>query len=546
MNPTMKNVGTPQKIDAAGNFQAMDREPAIQTATSSNLEQKINPLVDAPKALDYNNALEGTLQNKVVSNLDRTVQEGYDSGYLKNLADAGLDPLKEAYDVAMSKADADWNRKGMRASGFEFEDKFGSQDDSVTTRFLKEAANVSRDVGLKGAEAAREDRFKNANLQDQSLTQGLGLSQAQNQNQAGRLASDVDRSLAEKGLTKDVILADKDLAVRGIDLLQNQDQTNEDSKQFWAKNLQDVGQQNLENNLAFTAADNEAANSGASNAARLAQLQQEGDKFNSSQALEGAGMLLDQDQTNEAAKQFWAKNLQDLGQQNISNRLDYTQATNQAEAEQAANAAKVAGLLQNQGQFDQNTRLDWANLSQDAAAQDEAARQAWAKQDLELADFNRQGVEDQVKLGMSADQQEEANRQWWGNFQQGQANTDDEAMMGRWKELTDLAQWGGERDDKAKQFDLTNQLNYDQLNQETKQAGIQNLINFFNAQGTSASSAQDAFLAALKAGQGNAASTDANTANMAAWLGDLFKTGTNTTTKPGGTAYMVPKTSNVA
>lgn len=102
-------------------------------------------------------------------NINRSLPEGYTADYLNNLAAGQMDPLKEAFDLALSRSNSDWNNRGLRASTFPGSEQFGAQPDSVSSRFIKEAGNVARDVNLRGQEAAREDRFRNADLQDRSL-----------------------------------------------------------------------------------------------------------------------------------------------------------------------------------------------------------------------------------------------------------------------------------------------------------------------------------------------------------------------------------------
>ena len=153
--------------------------------------------------------------------------EGYDASYLKDLAAQGIDPLKQAYDVALQKAGADYNRMGLHSSGFELGNKYSSNPDSITTGFLREAGNVARDVGLKGAEAARADRFTNAQNDEAAREYwdkaGIGVQ-----------------------------LTNKDLLQKGVQTASTLDQQNEANKQ-WAANFGQTQQEydNTQKNAAW-------------------------------------------------------------------------------------------------------------------------------------------------------------------------------------------------------------------------------------------------------------------------------------------------------
>jgi hypothetical protein len=96
------------------------------------------------------------------------LQAGYDDTYLKTLAESQIDPLNEAYQEAVKSASGDFNRLGLAGSGFEIGTKYGNTPDSITSRYLQEMGNVHRDVALRGAEAAREDRFNIHNIDEDS------------------------------------------------------------------------------------------------------------------------------------------------------------------------------------------------------------------------------------------------------------------------------------------------------------------------------------------------------------------------------------------
>lgn len=109
------------------------------------------------------------------------LQEGYSSNYLQELAAQQIDPLNDAYQEALRKASADYNRLGLRGSGFELGNKYGSQNDSITSAYLDKVADVYRDVALKGAEAEREDRYRQAEQNEANRQNWAQFEQAQAQ-----------------------------------------------------------------------------------------------------------------------------------------------------------------------------------------------------------------------------------------------------------------------------------------------------------------------------------------------------------------------------
>ena len=151
------------------------------------------------------------------------LQAGFDASYLQKLAASQIDPLKEAYQEAIRTAGADFNRMGMAGSGFEVGDKFGSQPGSLSTRFLQEAGNVSRDVALRGAEAEREDLFRKHALDEDSRQYWINF--------------DVNRQQLNR-----------DNLARMVDMGSRLDQQNEANQQ-WYSNLHENQFQNYQNNL---------------------------------------------------------------------------------------------------------------------------------------------------------------------------------------------------------------------------------------------------------------------------------------------------------
>jgi hypothetical protein len=216
------------------------------------------------------NSLEQLSEQKIREGMERKLQEGYTADYLKELTAAGVDPLKDAYDEALKQAGEDYNRMNMKASGFEFGKKFGQESDSITTNYLKNIADVARDVSLRGAEAAREDRFRNASLQDSMVDRGVSLSGRQQDQQLqieqlnrqyaaqgydlaqrqeliardlaqGKLQAFTDQDVRNRALEEGSLdrlmqqdLTNKDLLGKSIQMGSQQDQSNEANRQWWA------------------------------------------------------------------------------------------------------------------------------------------------------------------------------------------------------------------------------------------------------------------------------------------------------------------------
>lgn len=198
-----------------------------------------------------NQAYTGAQNRAVVQNpsyagfRQSNLQEGFDDQYLKDLAASQIDPLKEQYEEALRLAGADFNRLGLRGSGFEIGDKYGSQPGSITSRYMQEVGNVARDVALRGAEAEREDRYRQAEMNEARRQNWAGfdtnLAQQNFGNQqamfdaAGKLV-DQDES-ARQYWSKDEL--DRDLATRDYQLKQMEagmqaDQQDEANRQWWS------------------------------------------------------------------------------------------------------------------------------------------------------------------------------------------------------------------------------------------------------------------------------------------------------------------------
>lgn len=108
------------------------------------------------------------IRNLALDAILNPLQEGYDATYLNNLAEGQTKPLTEAYKEAIAASDADFNRRGLRASTMPVGKAFGSQPNSITRNFLNAVGDVERDVNLRGLEAARDDRARNAQMRLQN------------------------------------------------------------------------------------------------------------------------------------------------------------------------------------------------------------------------------------------------------------------------------------------------------------------------------------------------------------------------------------------
>lgn len=86
-----------------------------------------------------------------------TIKKGYSEADLNRMAQNGFDLLKEAYNDAIAKAQANYNRLGLRGSGFEIAAEFGKQNDSITAIYLKNVRQLNNEIAVKGLEAERED-----------------------------------------------------------------------------------------------------------------------------------------------------------------------------------------------------------------------------------------------------------------------------------------------------------------------------------------------------------------------------------------------------
>jgi hypothetical protein len=305
---------------------------------------------------DYENALRQGAADQAQSNLSRTFREGYDDSYLKDLAASQIDPLKEMFGEAIKQATADFNRRGLAGSGFESLDKYGAQDSSIMTRFMKEAGNVARDVALRGAEAAREDQYRNASMQDQAISLA-------NQIGAGLSADQLQRTQA------------------GLSATMNQDQMNESNRQFWDQN------QLNKNQIDY------------------------GREMDSRQLTQAAlNAQMQEDQMNESNRQFWnqdwlSKNQVDYGRAMDQKDLLKTglNAAMQQDSANEANRQRWVDFDRQLAQQNEGNRMNWANLLNNQNIMDQQQQQNDWTRNLEMMKWLVGREDDLTNRQQSAD-----------------------------------------------------------------------------------------------------------------------------------------------
>jgi hypothetical protein len=384
----LADIGKAVNKSQVGGYQAPTAAPA-----NSSLGQQNQTLKNAAAAATIATPANAGYQAG-------QLQEGYDETYLNKLAQSKIDPLNEAYQESLRLAGADFNRLGIRGSGFEVGEKFGGQPGSITSKYLTEVGNVARDVALAGAEAERADRFRQA-------------------------------------------------------------ESNEAARQNWSAFDRDLAGQNFNNQATM---------------------------------LDATGRIVAQDQSNQ---QFWAKD-----------ELDRELATKDYQL-------KAVDTGMQADQADQANKQWWTNFSQSQlTADDQAMMDRWkGLSDLEKWDAERGDQARQFDAGKELD---------WANFEQSQMTTDDQAMMDRWKGLTDLQKWDSERGENSRQFDVTKQLEADTTNANIQDSNIKNMISLMTAQGKTAEQIQDAYYKALEAGNTQAAGSAASQASIGAKIQDLL------------------------
>lgn len=189
----------------------------------------------------------------------RNTKEGYTTDDLKKFYENGMDILQEAYGNSLDKASADFNRLGLRGSGFELADKYGSQSDSITSGFAKNAQQLATDIYTKGLEAEREDRYRNLDTNDKNRLDwsnyftNLGQQGFSNLAQLAGLQQQFANGLNSNNLDwskyyTDVDLKNKDALTNAIKLYQDIARQGDSSFIDWARVNGGLAQ-NDENNI---------------------------------------------------------------------------------------------------------------------------------------------------------------------------------------------------------------------------------------------------------------------------------------------------------
>ena len=209
---------------------------------NSNLQNIAKQVETGKQSQDAQNAYKNT--NQTINNLSNTlktqpqqrnIQEGYTSEELNKMAENGVGQLKDAYNTALNKAAASYNRLGLRGSGFEIADEFGNQSDSITSNYLKNVQQLQNDIDVKGLEAAREDRYKNADANDLNRQKYLENLEALAKTQQGFGDSLNKNDLDWDKNKQDVEFKNKDSITSAVKL--NQDISNQSDAQQrgWAQ-----------------------------------------------------------------------------------------------------------------------------------------------------------------------------------------------------------------------------------------------------------------------------------------------------------------------
>lgn len=177
------------------------------------------------------NSLYNTLKNQPQQ---RNMQEGYTAADLNQMAQNGFNTLNEGYQNALNKAAANYNRLGLRGSGFELADEFGNQSDSITSNYLKNVQQLQGDIATKGLEAAREDRYRNADANDAKYQQWI-LNQG---NLAGLQQGFADKQNANDlswlQNMQDVAFKNKDYLAKAIEANRALSEQSDEQQRNWA------------------------------------------------------------------------------------------------------------------------------------------------------------------------------------------------------------------------------------------------------------------------------------------------------------------------
>lgn len=157
------------KTDANGNyidlFEQIARGVDGPAGPSSNVTNAYVNLDDTLEQMAGSSDIEAAPDSGYK---ERDLKEGYTVDDLNLMAQNGFNTLGDAYQNALNKAAANYNRLGLRGSGFELADEFGNQTDSITSNYLKNVQQLQNDIATKGLEAEREDRYKNAEANDKN------------------------------------------------------------------------------------------------------------------------------------------------------------------------------------------------------------------------------------------------------------------------------------------------------------------------------------------------------------------------------------------
>lgn len=166
------NFGTITGKDVNGNQWSKNLSDIAQTVESGKQSQ------NTQQAYNNTNQTINSISNTLKTQpQQRNVQEGYTEADLNKMAENGFNTLNEGYQNALDKAAANYNRLGLRGSGFELADEFGNQSDSITSNYLKNLQQLQNEIASKGLEAARQDRYANAEANEknyQNWIQNLG------------------------------------------------------------------------------------------------------------------------------------------------------------------------------------------------------------------------------------------------------------------------------------------------------------------------------------------------------------------------------------
>jgi len=188
INPVTTNNGMTRDAGAGISVDRLTQDIIDAIAATGITSQQTQPTAAEP-APQPSHSLNlpdlPTFQSVIQGNDPRdyaALQTGYDANTLQLMREQAMSPLTEAYNTALQKQRAYMNRSGLGASGFERGAMFGSNPDSVTSRYLQDAASNERDIAIRSQEAARQDRQFNAQQQLQRLMSAAQLMGVDNSN----------------------------------------------------------------------------------------------------------------------------------------------------------------------------------------------------------------------------------------------------------------------------------------------------------------------------------------------------------------------------